>query len=68
MKLTDLPIDDTPLLEGGPDHASLEEAEEFYQEITSLLESWDYDWASDTLEGIAETVESSGQMASGGGS
>ena len=38
------------------------DAAEFLRRIEDLQNSGDYDWASDTLEGIHETVENTGTV------
>jgi hypothetical protein len=53
----DLPLDDAPLRRAQPIDPRSTDWYQFVQEIEELLASGSYDWASDTLQGIAQSVE-----------
>lgn len=53
----DLPLDDAPLRRAQPVDVRETEWYQFQQEIDELLEGGTVDWASNTLKGIAQSVE-----------
>ena len=64
--LDDLGLDDTPLPD--PTRQARKDAGEvanFQEDIRDLLDSGRANWASETLEGIHETVEKSGRVTEG---
>lgn len=48
-----------------PDDDDEDDAEAFLTRINDMLAGGDADWASETLEGIAETVERTGVVTPG---
>ena len=75
----DLPFDDTPITPTPPEQQDLfeptdkstagDDAEtpwyQFVGRIDDLLGSGEYDWASDTLTGISETVQATHRVSEG---
>lgn len=53
----DLPLDAEPLRRKAPQDVRDTEWYQFKQEIDEMLASGRYEWAEETLSGIAETVE-----------
>jgi hypothetical protein len=53
----DLPLDDTPLRRLEPVDVRDTEWYQFLQELDGVIESGDYDWAGETLNGIRTSVD-----------
>lgn len=53
----DLPLDEQPMRRPAPKDLRDAEWFQFHSEISNMLTSGRYEWAEDTLSGIAESVE-----------